>query len=45
MTTEQESAEAELKLPALKVVEPRVNVVSPWTDDELDRKRIAERSL
>ena len=29
--------------PALKVIEPRVNLVAPWTDDQLDRQKIAER--
>ena len=29
--------------PALKVIEPRVNHVTPWTDDQLDRQKIAER--
>ena len=32
-----------LKKPALKVEEPPINVDTPWTDDRLDRKRIADR--
>ena len=31
------------KRPSLKVVEPRVNVVTPWTDDKLERQKIANR--
>ncbi len=43
MADEADQHEDGLTRPALKVPESRVNVVTPWTDDELDRKKIAER--
>lgn len=43
MADEAREAEDGLTRPALKVVEPRVNLVTPWTDDKLDRQKIAER--
>lgn len=43
MTTEQESAEAELKLPALKLVEPEIDPNDIWDDDRLEREKIATR--
>ena len=43
MADEANEAEEGLTRPALKVVEPRVNVVTPWTDDKLDRQKVADR--
>ena len=43
MADEADQHEDGLTRPALKVPESRVNVVTPWTDDELDRQKIAER--
>lgn len=43
MADEANEIENGPKPPALKVEEARINVVTPWTDDRLDRKRIADR--
>ena len=43
MSTKSNMIQETLELPPLKVSEPRVNVVIPWTDDELDRETIAGR--
>ena len=31
------------ELPALKVVEPEIDLENPWSDDVLDREKIAAR--
>ena len=43
MTEQPDPADAPPALPALKVVEPRVDADKPWGDDVLDRKEIADR--
>ncbi|MCY4618717.1 MAG: P-loop NTPase fold protein [Chloroflexi bacterium] len=43
MVTESVQKEAGPALPPLKVEEAKINVVTPWTDDELDRQKIANR--
>ena len=43
MVTDPEQNEARPKPPMLKVEEPKINVVTPWTDDKLDREMIADR--
>ena len=43
MTQQPEPADAPPALPALKIVEPEVDPESPWRDDVLERKDIAER--
>lgn len=43
MADEANEIENGPKPPTLKVEEARINVDTPWTDDRLDRKRIADR--
>ena len=43
MIAEPAPEEARPQPPPLKVEEARINVVTPWTDDALDRQKIADR--
>ena len=43
MTQEPDSTDAPPALPALKIVEPKVDPDEPWGDDVLDREEIATR--
>ena len=43
MTQQTDASEAQPVLPALKIVEPKVDAEDPWSDDVLGRKEIADR--
>ena len=43
MTQQPDPADASPALPALKIVEPRVNPADPWVDDKLEREKVAKR--
>ena len=45
MTQQSDASEAQPLPPALKVVEPEIDLENPWSDDVLDREKIAARLM